>query len=229
MNGRGSLAGLMPYGNANDVVLEMAGETLPLLSQTPLLCGLCATDPTRPLIPFLRNLRDLGVAGIQNFPTVGLIDGTFREALEGTGMGYAAEVQLVKDAHALGFLTTPYVFDTTQARQMAEAGADIIVAHMGLTTGGTIGLRSGAKSMDQCVELCRDILEAVRSVVGDQAMVIAHGGPIEGEAEAEYVLQRVPGLCGFYGASSIERLPVEKAIKGTVERLKGVAIKQYGS
>lgn len=221
MNGRGSLAGLMPYGNANSIVLEMAMETLPLLTRTPLLCGICATDPTRPIVPFLRHLRDLGVSGIQNFPTVGLIDGTFRAALEDTGMGYDAEVQLVKDAHALDLLTSPYVFDADQALKMEDAGADMLVAHMGLTTGGSIGLKSGAKSLDECVTLCKEILGAIRK---HETLVLVHGGPIEGAEQAQYVLSRVPGLAGFYGASSVERLPVEKAIQGTVEDLKGLTI-----
>ncbi|KAF2498222.1 hypothetical protein BU16DRAFT_480983 [Lophium mytilinum] len=230
MNGRGSLAGLMPYGNANDIVLEMANETLPLLTTTPLLCGVCATDPTRPLPPFLRQLQALGIAGIQNFPTVGLIDGTFRQALEATGMSYAAEVSLIALAHGMGFLTTPYVFDAAQAKDMAEAGADVVVAHMGLTTGGTIGLGKegmGAKTLDECVSLCKEILAAVRGVQGESAMVIVHGGPVEGAEEAQYVLERVPGLCGFYGASSVERIPVEKAIRGTVEGLKAVGIRKF--
>jgi predicted TIM-barrel enzyme len=163
------------------------------------------------------------VAGIQNFPTVGLIDGNLRHALEETGMGYDAEIQLVRDAHALGFLTSPYVFDATQARAMAEAGADIVVAHMGLTTGGAIGLKTGAKSLDECVALCREIYDAARAVRQD-ALVLVHGGPLEGSEEADYVLKRIPGVAGFYGASSVERLPVEKAIKSTVEGLKGLAV-----
>ncbi|KAK5656455.1 hypothetical protein OQA88_4838 [Cercophora sp. LCS_1] len=222
MAGRGSLAGLMPYGNANDVVLEMANEVLPILSRTPLLAGVCATDPFRSIPRFLTQLRTLGFAGVQNFPTVGLIDGQFRAHLEETGMSYSAEVEMIKTAHEMDMLTTPYVFNVVEAKQMAEAGADIIVAHMGLTTGGSIGA-SGGKSLDGCVLLIQEIRDIVVGINPD-VIVLCHGGPITTPDDADYVLARTNGVHGFYGASSMERLPVEEAITSITKRFKGVGV-----
>lgn len=210
MAGRGSLAGLMPYGNANAIVKEMAYEVLTAVDHTPVLAGVCATDPFMIAEVFLTELRLMGFAGIQNFPTVGLIDGTFRQGLEETGMGFAREVDCVALAHQLDLLTTPYAFDTQQARLFAEAGADIIVAHMGLTTSGSIGART-AKSLDDCVAEVAAIVEASKST-RDDVLVLCHGGPIATPPDAQYMLNRVQALDGFYGASSMERLPTELAI-----------------
>ena len=210
MAGRGSLAGLMPYGNANAIVKEMAYEVLTAVERTPVLAGVCATDPF--MIPevFLSELRTLGFAGIQNFPTVGLIDGNFRQGLEETGMGFAREVDCIALAHQLDLMTTPYAFDAEQARQFAEVGADIIVAHMGLTTSGSIGART-ARSLDDCVAEVTAIVAASKSIRGD-VLVLCHGGPIANPPDAQHLLDRVEGLDGFYGASSMERLPTELAI-----------------
>jgi len=210
MAGRGSLAGLMPYGNANAIVKEMAYEVLTAVEHTPVLAGVCATDPF--VIPrvFLTELKALGFAGIQNFPTVGLIDGTFRANLEETGMGFDKEIDCIGLARELDLLTTPYAFDPDQARRLTSAGADIIVAHMGLTTKGTIGART-AKSLDDCVEEVAAIVEAAKST-RDDVLTLCHGGPIAMPGDAQYVLDRVRGLDGFYGASSMERLPTEVAI-----------------
>ncbi|KAF2738920.1 hypothetical protein EJ04DRAFT_573375 [Polyplosphaeria fusca] len=220
MAGRGSLAGLMPYGNANDVVLEMANEVLPVVKKTPVLAGVCASDPFRDIPRFLSQLKDLGFAGVQNFPTVGLIDGQFRQNLEETGMGYANEVELVRSARELDLLTTPYVFNVEEAVEMAEAGADILVAHMGLTTSGSIGATSG-KSLDQCAALIQDLREAAVKV-NPEIIMLCHGGPIASPEDAEYVLSRTRGIHGFYGASSMERLPVEEAITNITKQFKGV-------
>jgi len=216
MAGRGSLAGMMPYGNANEVVMEMAREVLTAVHRTPVLAGVCATDPFMIRDHFLEQLRELGFAGIQNFPTVGLIDGVFRENLEETGMGYGQEVDCIGAAHSLGLLTSPYVFDAEQARQMTKAGADIIVAHMGLTTSGTIGAKT-ALTLADCVPKVGDILEAARSVRSD-VIVLCHGGPIAMPQDAQFMLDELPGLDGFYGASSMERLPTEIALTAQVER-----------
>jgi len=218
MAGRGSLAGLMPYGNANDVVLDMASEVLPIVKRTPVLAGVCASDPFRDMPRFVRQLKDLGFAGVQNFPTVGLIDGQFRQNLEETGMGYDNEVQLVREARAQGLLTTPYVFDADDAKRMAEAGADVLVAHMGLTTSGSIGATSG-KTLDDSVELIQQIQEAATKVSPD-IILLCHGGPIAKPDDARYVIDRVKGLHGFYGASSVERLPVEEAITNITKEFK---------
>ncbi|CAG5159331.1 uncharacterized protein ALTATR162_LOCUS5531 [Alternaria atra] len=221
MAGRGSLAGLMPYGNANDVVLEMAGEVLPIVKSTPVLAGVCATDPFRDMSRFLKQLKDLGFAGIQNFPTVGLIDGTFRQNLEETGMSYDAEVEVMKMAREMDLLTTPYVFNVEEAKKMANAGADILVAHMGLTTNGSIGASSG-KSLDDCVKLIQEIRDTATGIKED-VIILCHGGPIAMPEDAEYVISRTKGVHGFYGASSMERLPVEDAITNitkTFKRLK---------
>jgi predicted TIM-barrel enzyme len=210
MAGRGSLAGLMPYGNANAIVKEMAHEVLTAVQHTPVLAGVCATEPFLIMESFLNELAALGCAGIQNFPTVGLIDGMFRLNLEETGMGFAKEIECIGVAHELGLLTTPYAFDPDQARKFAEVGADIIVAHMGLTTSGSIGART-AKTLDRCVEEVTAIVQASKSV-RDDVLVLCHGGPIAMPADAQYLLRRVTGLDGFYGASSMERLPAERAI-----------------
>ncbi|AMV37004.1 phosphoenolpyruvate hydrolase family protein [Planctomyces sp. SH-PL62] len=210
MAGRGSLAGLMPYGNANAIVKEMAYEVLTAVSRTPVVAGVCATDPFLILDHFLGELKALGFAGIQNFPTVGLIDGVFRANLEETGMGFDREIECIRRAHELDLLTTPYAFDPDQARALTEAGADVIVAHMGLTTKGSIGATT-ARSLDDCVAEIGAILDAARSARPD-VFVLCHGGPIAMPEDARYILDRVDGLDGFYGASSMERLPTEEAI-----------------
>jgi len=210
MAGRGSLSGLMPYGNANEIVKEMGHEVLTAVSRTPVLAGVCGTDPFMIRDLFLRELRDLGFAGIQNFPTVGLIDGTFRANLEETGMGFQAEIDCVAAAHDLDLLTTPYVFNTDDAAKMTRAGADILVAHMGLTTAGTIGAKT-ARTLDDCVGAINDIVNAARSVRPD-VLMLCHGGPIAEPDDARYIIGRCPGVDGFYGASSMERLPAERAI-----------------
>ncbi len=215
MAGRGSLSGLMPYGNANDIVKEMAKEVLTAVTHTPVLAGVCGTDPFMLRDHFLKELRDLGFAGIQNFPTVGLIDGVFRANLEETGMGFSLEVDCIAAAHQLDMLTTPYAFDPDQARVLTEAGADIIVAHMGLTTSGSIGAKT-ALTLDDCVPRIRDIADAARKVRSD-VFVLCHGGPIAMPNDAQYVLGRLPEIDGFYGASSMERLPTEIALKKQVE------------
>ncbi len=209
MAGHGSLAGMMPYGDANAIVVEMAREVLPVVRGTPVLAGVCGTDPMRLMDRFLIQLRDLGFAGVQNFPTVGLIDGVFRENLEETRMGYDREVEMIQLAHGLDLLTSPYVFDPREAMAMAEAGADILVAHMGLTTSGSIGAKT-AKSLDRCVDEIGAIVEAARQV-RDDIIVLCHGGPIADPTDAQYVLIRLPQVHGFYGASSMERLPTERA------------------
>jgi len=218
MAGRGSTAGLMPYGNANQIVKEMAFEILPVVKRTPVLAGVCGTDPF--MIPrlFLRELAELGFAGIQNFPTVGLIEGELRATLEETGMGFGLEVDVVRMAHELDLLTTPYVFDTDESVAMTKAGADIVVAHMGCTSGGAIGAKS-VKTLDVCVGRVQAIVDAARRVRPD-VICLCHGGPIAMPADAAYVIERVEGLSGFYGASSTERLPTEIAIKAQVEDFK---------
>ncbi len=210
MAGRGSLAGLLPYGNANEIVREMASEVLTAVSETPVLAGVCGTDPFMLRDAFLRELRDLGYSGIQNFPTVGLIDGVFRANLEETGMGFGLEVDLIAAAHEMDLLTTPYAFDPQQAEQLTAAGADIVVAHMGLTTSGTIGAQT-ALSLEASVSKVAEIMHAARSIRSD-VLVLCHGGPIAMPQDAEFVLQAIPELDGFYGASSMERLPVERAL-----------------
>jgi predicted TIM-barrel enzyme len=213
MAGRGSLSGLLPFGNANEIVKEMAREVLTTVTHTPVIAGVCGVDPFMLREHFLKELMALGFAGIQNFPTVGLIDGMFRANLEETGMGYGLEVDCIAAAHQLGLLTTPYVFDTQQAVDMTRAGADILVAHMGLTTGGAIGAES-ALTLDDCVERVNAIAAAGRSVRSD-VLVLCHGGPIAMPDDAQYILDRCD-IHGFYGASSMERLPTELAIKSQV-------------
>ena len=215
MAGRGSLAGMMPYGNANQIVVEMAHEVLTAVNKTPVLAGVCGTDPFMIRDHFLKQIRDLGFAGIQNFPTVGLIDGMFRANLEETGMGFTAEIELIDAAHQLDLLTTPYAFDPVQARQLTEVGADIVVAHMGLTTSGTIGAAT-ALTLEQCVPLLAEIAAAAR-IARPDVLVLCHGGPIAMPEDAEWILKQLPELDGFYGASSMERLPTETAIRRQVE------------
>jgi predicted TIM-barrel enzyme len=220
MAGRGSLAGLMPYGDANAIVMEMGNEVLPVVSETPVLAGVCGTDPFRLMPQFLRGVRDAGFAGVQNFPTVGLIDGTFRANLEETGMGYGLEVDMIREASSLGLLTAPYVFDPDSAVAMTEAGADVLVPHMGLTTKGTIGAVT-AKTLDDCaaeIQAMRDAAIGVR----DDVIVLCHGGPISTPDDAAYVLQRAAGVHGFYGASSMERLPTESALRAQTEAFKAI-------
>jgi predicted TIM-barrel enzyme len=220
MAGRGSLAGLLPYGDANQIVVEMAAEVLPVVKSTPVLAGVCGTDPFRRMEVFLPQLQQLGFAGVQNFPTVGLFDGTFRQGLEETGMGYGLEVEMVRLAHQLGLLTCPYVFNEDEARLMAEAGADVLVAHMGLTTKGTIGARS-ALTLEAAAVRVQAIRDAGVSVNPD-ALVICHGGPIAEPDDARYILEHTEGIHGFFGASSIERLAVERAITEQTREFKQI-------
>ena len=220
MAGRGSLAGLLSYGDANGIVVDMAKEVLPVVQETPVLAGVCGTDPFRIMEVFLKELKSMGFSGVQNFPTVGLIDGVFRQNLEETGMGYDLEVEMIQIAHELDMMTTPYVFDPEQAKAMAKAGADILVAHMGLTTKGTIGAQT-ALTLDDSVVKVREIMEAGRSVNPD-ILVICHGGPIEEPEDARYVIERIEGLDGFFGASSIERFAAEKGIKEQTEAFKKI-------
>ena len=222
MAGRGSLAGLMPYGNANDIVKEMAHEVLPAVRHTPVLAGVCGTDPFMLRDVFLRELKELGFAGIQNFPTVGLIDGVFRANLEETGMGFDLEVDVVRAAHEMDLLTTPYVFDTRDAEAMTRAGADILVAHMGLTTSGKIGART-SKTLAECVPVIRAIAAAARAI-NDQVIVLCHGGPIAKPEDAQFILERVEGVDGFFGASSLERLPTEVAITNHIKAFKKITL-----
>jgi len=210
MAGRGSLAGLLAYGNANDIVMEMAREVLPVARKTPVLAGVNGTDPFCIFDSFLDQLKAVGFAGVQNFPTVGLIDGIFRQNLEETGMGYGLEVDMIRMAHAKDMLTTPYVFSEDDAIAMTEAGADVIVCHMGLTTGGNIGAGT-AKTLDDCADLINAWSEAALKKRRD-IIILCHGGPISMPEDAEYVLKRCPECDGFYGASSMERLPTEKAL-----------------
>lgn len=221
MAGRGSLSGLLAYGDANKIVVEMGYEVLPIVKKTPVLAGVCGTDPFRVMDIYLKELKAQGFNGVQNFPTVGLIDGVFRQNLEETGMGYDLEVDMIRKAHALDMLTCPYVFDPQQAAAMAEAGADCLVAHMGLTTKGSIGAET-AKSLDDCVPLIRDIIEAGRKVNPD-VMVICHGGPIADPEDAAYIIGKIPELDGFFGASSIERLASERGMTAQAAAFKAIS------
>jgi predicted TIM-barrel enzyme len=221
MAGRGSLAGLMPYGDANAIVMEMAGEVLPIVRQTPVLAGVCGTDPFRLMPNFLREVREAGFAGVQNFPTVGLIDGTFRVNLEETGMGYDLEVEMIREAASLGLLTAPYVFDPESAEAMTRAGADVLVPHMGLTTKGTIGAET-ALTLDDCVERIQAMHDAAVAVNPD-VIVLCHGGPLAEPEDARHVLERTDGVVGFFGASSMERLPTEVAMTENMRRFKALA------
>jgi predicted TIM-barrel enzyme len=216
MSGHGSMAGLLPFGNANEIVMEMAREVLPVVKSTPVLAGVCATDPLIIMSVFLEEVRHVGFAGVQNFPTVGLFDGRWRMNLEETGFGYDREVEMVRMAHDMDLLTTPYVFDEQQAVKMAEAGADIVVAHMGTTVSGSVGATT-APTLDECVATIDAIADAARSVRRD-VIVLCHGGPIAEPHDAAYVLKNCKRIDGFYGASSMERLPTERAIKEQTER-----------
>ena len=221
MAGRGSLAGLLAYGNANDIVVEMAKEVLPVTKETPVLAGVNGTDPFMLLDSFLEDLKRLGFSGVQNFPTVGLIDGSFRTNLEETGMGYDLEVEMIAKAHELDMFTTPYVFSAEDAVAMTEAGADILVPHMGLTTGGGIGAETG-KSLENCVPLIDEWSEAAKSV-RDDVIILCHGGPIAMPDDAEYILKNCKHVNGFYGASSMERLPVETALEEQTRKFKEIS------
>jgi predicted TIM-barrel enzyme len=222
MAGRGSLAGLLAYGNANEIVLDMAREVLPVVTRTPVLAGVNGTDPFLLLDPFLKSLGELGFSGVQNFPTVGLFDGVIRAQLEETGMGYALEVRLIERARQLDLLTTPYVFSEENARAMARAGADIVVCHLGLTTGGAIGART-AVSLEACVPLIDSWAAAARAVNPD-ILVLCHGGPIATPDDATYVLAKSRSCHGFYGASSMERLPTETALTETTRTFKRIGL-----
>ncbi len=223
MAGRGSSAGLLAYGNANDIVREMAVEVLPVVKHTPVLAGVNGTDPFILMEPFLRELKTMGFSGVQNFPTVGLFDGRMRRSFEETGMGYGLEVDMIAQAHALGLLTTPYVFTPDEATAMARAGADIIVAHMGVTTGGAIGATS-AQSLSDCVAEIDAIASAARAVRPD-ILILCHGGPIAMPDDAAFILQHAAACHGFYGASSMERLPVETAIATQTRAFKALKVK----
>jgi predicted TIM-barrel enzyme len=220
MAGRASSAGLLAYGNANTIVKEMAVEILPVVKRTPVLAGVNGTDPFIIMPVFLKELKELGFSGVQNFPTVGIIDGTFRVSLEETGITYASEIDMIRQAHALDLLTTPYVFSADEAVEMTRAGADLVVPHMGVTTGGTIGATT-AKTLDESVALIDEWAEAARRVRKD-VIVIAHGGPISSPDDARYVLERSRHCNGFYGASSMERLPVETAMTEHVRTFKAI-------
>lgn len=220
MAGRGSLAGMLSYGDANQIVVEMGSEVLPVVKNTPVLAGVCGTDPFRIMEVYLKQLKAMGFNGVQNFPTVGIIDGIFRQNLEETGMGYGLEVEMIKKAHELDMLTTPYVFDSHQATAMAQAGADMLVAHMGLTTKGTIGAKT-ALTLDDCVEKIEAIIKAGRAV-NPEIMVICHGGPIAEPQDAAYVIEKTQGIDGFFGASSIERFAAEKGIREQTAIFKAI-------
>lgn len=222
MAGRGSLAGLMPYGDANGIVVEMASEVLPVVKDVPVLAGVCGTDPFRLMPVFLKQLKEIGFSGVQNFPTVGLIDGDFRRNLEATGMGYDKEIEMIRLAHELDMFTSPYVFDPDQATAMAQAGADQLVAHVGLTTAGTIGA-GVAFTLDEAIERVLAMAEAGRKANPD-ILVICHGGPFDEPENVGEALQRMPGIAGFFGASSIERLPTERAITGQVRAFKELTL-----
>lgn len=215
MAGRGSLAGMLPYGDANAIVMDMSREVLPVVRSTPVLAGICGTDPFRLMPVFLRQIRDAGFAGVQNFPTVGLFDGVFRQNLEETGMGYGLEVDMIGQASELGLLTTPYCFDPDEAAAMAGAGADILIPHLGLTTKGLIGSKS-TMSLDEAARRVQAMHDAAKRV-RPEILVLCHGGPIAEPADAQYVLDHTDGVVGFYGASSMERLPVEPAITARTE------------
>jgi predicted TIM-barrel enzyme len=225
MAGRGSTAGLMPYGNANQIVKEMAYEILPVVKRTPVLAGVCGTDPFMFPRLFLRELAELGFAGVQNFPTVGLVEGELRATFEETGMGFGLEVDCMRLAHEMDLLTTPYAFDPAEAVAMTKAGADLIVAHMGCTSGGSIGAKS-VKTLESCVTRVQAIVDAAVRVRRD-VLCLCHGGPIASPEDARYVLERVEGLHGFYGASSTERLPTEIAIKAQIEAFKALRLRKW--
>ena len=224
MAGRGSLSGLLAYGDANAIVMDMANEVLPVVKHTPVLAGVNGTDPFRVMSYFLKQVKEIGFAGVQNFPTVGLIDGVFRANLEETGMGYGPEIDMIRLAHEMDLLTSPYVFDTDQAKAMAAAGADILVPHMGLTTSGTIGATT-ALTLEQAAVRVQELADAAKSVNPD-ILCLCHGGPIANPEDAQYILNNTEGIVGFYGASSIERFPTEVGIRKQTEDFKAVTFKQ---
>jgi predicted TIM-barrel enzyme len=224
MAGRGSLAGTMPYGDANAIVMEMAREVLPVVKHTPVLAGVCGTDPFRLMKLFLRQVQEAGFSGVQNFPTVGLIDGTYRLGLEETGMGFGLEVDMIREARELGLLTTPYAFNPDEAAAMARAGADILIPHMGLTTKGMIGA-STAPTLEESVQRVQEMHDAAKRVKSD-ILVLCHGGPIAEPEDAQYILDRTTGIVGFYGASSMERLPVEPAITNRVREFTSLTFRK---
>jgi predicted TIM-barrel enzyme len=222
MGGRGSLSGMMPYGDANAIVMEMAREVIPVVKRTPVLAGVCGTDPFRIMKLFLQEVDRAGFSGVQNFPTVGLIDGLFRKNLEETGMGFGLEVDMIRTAHELGMLTTPYCFNPDEATAMAEAGADILIPHMGLTTKGTIGAET-ALSLEESARRVQAMHDAARRA-SREVLVVCHGGPIAEPEDAQYILDHTEGVVGFYGASSMERLPVEPAIANRVREFTQLRI-----
>ena len=224
MAGRGSLSGLLAYGDANAIVMDMANEVLPVVKHTPVLAGVNGTDPFRVMSYFLKQVKEIGFAGVQNFPTVGLIDGVFRANLEETGMGYGPEIDMIRLAHEMDLLTSPYVFDTDQAKAMAAAGADILVPHMGLTTSGTIGATT-ALTLEQAAVKVQELADAAKSVNPD-ILCLCHGGPIANPEDAQYVLNNTEGIVGFYGAYSIERFPTEVGIRKQTEDFKAVTFKR---
>ncbi len=224
MAGRGSLAGMMPYGDANAIVMDMAREVLSIVSETPVLAGVCGTDPFRLMPVFLADVQRAGFSGVQNFPTVGLIDGTMRAGLEETGMGYELEVEMIRAAHQLDLLTAPYVFAEDEARAMAGAGADVLVPHMGLTTGGAIGARTGL-TLDQAVVRVQALADAAHEV-NPEILCLCHGGPIAEPADAQHVIEHTNGIVGFFGASSMERLPTEIAMTENMKRFKSIPIQE---
>jgi predicted TIM-barrel enzyme len=223
MAGRGSLAGLLPYGDANQIVMDMAREVLPVVERTPVLAGVCGTDPFRIMKRFLLDVRDAGFSGVQNFPTVGLFDGNLRIGLEETGMGYQKEVEMIAQARELDLLTCPYVFTPEEAEAMAKAGADVLIPHMGLTTKGSIGAKT-AMTLDEAAKTVQSLADAARRA-NPEILVLCHGGPISEPEDVRFVLDRTQGIVGFFGASSIERLPTEVAITGCVKQFKGLALK----
>ncbi len=224
MGGRGSLAGLLPYGDANAILVDMAREVLPVVKETPVLAGVCGTDPFRLMPVFLDELKRIGFSGVQNFPTVGLFDGTFRVGIEETGMGFGLEVDMIKLARERDLLTAPYVFNDDEATAMAEAGADVLVPHMGLTTGGAIGAQTG-KTLDESVQLVQSMHDTAKRV-NPEILVLCHGGPIAEPDDAAYVLANTEGIVGFFGASSMERLPTEIAMTENMRRFKSIPIKE---
>ena len=221
MAGRGSMSGLMPYGDANQIVMDMAREVLPIVRHTPVLAGVCGTDPFRIMKLSLREIQTAGFSGVQNFPTVGLIDGNFRQGLEETGMGFDLEVEMIREAHALGLLTCPYVFNEDEARAMASAGADVLIPHMGLTTKGAIGAKT-ALTLEQAASGVQALHDAA-SAVNPDIIVLCHGGPISEPEDAQYIFAHTKGVQGFFGASSIERLPTETAITACVRKFKAIS------
>lgn len=224
MGGRGSLAGMMPYGDANAIVMEMVREVLPVVHETPVIAGVCGTDPFRVMKLFLRDVKNAGFAGVQNFPTVGLIDGTFRTGLEETGMGYGLEVDMIRQAGEMGLLTTPYAFNPEEAAAMAQAGADILIPHMGLTTKGTIGAKS-ALTLEESARRVQAMHDAAKKLKRD-ILVLCHGGPIAEPEDAQFILDHTEGIVGFYGASSMERLPVEPAITNRVREFTEMTLER---